>query len=506
MTDDRPSSAHFAQAVRCHRAGRLEEAARLYRAALSADPGDAEVHYALGVLELQAGRSRLAIKELERAASLAPGYIEAWEALGTAHAQSGAFAAAATAFESIVALHPDHLPALVNLGIAQRRLGRVRDALESHRQAVAVDASSSLARFNLGCTLADAGDADAAMEALRVTLSIEPGHVAAMTRLAGLLVDQARHDEALGWYREVLRVRPDAPRAHYNLGVALQAAGRNAEAANAFEIAIRRDPRDMDAWNNLCISLLRDGRPAAALAACEGYLRITPAHLCKPLAYKAVALLELGRRDEALAILDVDRLLLRRSLPVPAGFDSMHAFNGALARHVLAAGDLEFEPRDKATRGGRQTGELFASTDAAIAALVSAIELAIQDFVAALRASLPTHPYTQRLPQRWRLTGWAVVLDRLGHQQPHFHPDGSVSGVYYVRLPPSMHGARNDAGCLEFGRVAGAIGGRAEPLLNTMRPEEGLLLLFPSYFYHRTIPFEDSQPRISIAFDVMPTG
>ncbi|MCW5581951.1 MAG: hypothetical protein KIS72_11480 [Luteimonas sp.] len=38
----------------------------------------------------------------------------------------------------------------------------------------------------------------------------------------------------------------------------------------------------------------------------------------------------------------------------------------------------------------------------------------------------------------------------------------------------------------------------------TIRPEEGTMLLFPSYFYHRTLPFEDESPRISIAFDVLP--
>ena len=37
-----------------------------------------------------------------------------------------------------------------------------------------------------------------------------------------------------------------------------------------------------------------------------------------------------------------------------------------------------------------------------------------------------------------------------------------------------------------------------------VRPEEGLLVLFPSYFYHRTIPFDDPGTRISIAFDVVP--
>ena len=35
-------------------------------------------------------------------------------------------------------------------------------------------------------------------------------------------------------------------------------------------------------------------------------------------------------------------------------------------------------------------------------------------------------------------------------------------------------------------------------------PEPGLMLLFPSYFYHRTMPFESADMRISISFDVLP--
>jgi hypothetical protein len=42
------------------------------------------------------------------------------------------------------------------------------------------------------------------------------------------------------------------------------------------------------------------------------------------------------------------------------------------------------------------------------------------------------------------------------------------------------------------------------PEVQTIRPEEGMLVLFPSYFYHRTIPFESTEERISIAFDAVP--
>jgi hypothetical protein len=37
-----------------------------------------------------------------------------------------------------------------------------------------------------------------------------------------------------------------------------------------------------------------------------------------------------------------------------------------------------------------------------------------------------------------------------------------------------------------------------------IQPEEGLLLLFPSYFYHRPIAYEAAQRRISMAFAVVP--
>jgi len=38
--------------------------------------------------------------------------------------------------------------------------------------------------------------------------------------------------------------------------------------------------------------------------------------------------------------------------------------------------------------------------------------------------------------------------------------------------------------------------------LRVLRPEEGVLLLFPSYLFHRTLPFAGEGERISISFDL----
>ncbi len=36
-----------------------------------------------------------------------------------------------------------------------------------------------------------------------------------------------------------------------------------------------------------------------------------------------------------------------------------------------------------------------------------------------------------------------------------------------------------------------------------IRPRLGLMVLFPSYFWHHTVPFTGDQERISVAFDII---
>jgi len=40
--------------------------------------------------------------------------------------------------------------------------------------------------------------------------------------------------------------------------------------------------------------------------------------------------------------------------------------------------------------------------------------------------------------------------------------------------------------------------------VKVIEPAEGVVLLFPSYLWHATVPFERGEERISIAFDVYP--
>ena len=68
-------------------------------------------------------------------------------------------------------------------------------------------------------------------------------------------------------------------------------------------------------------------------------------------------------------------------------------------------------------------------------------------------------------------------------------------------MPPLRH-AGSRAGWIRFGEPGMRIPGcHAE---HFVRPEPGMLVLFPSYMWHGTVPFSSGGTRLTAAFDVVP--
>ena len=115
------------------------------------------------------------------------------------------------------------------------------------------------------------------------------------------------------------------------------------------------------------------------------------------------------------------------------------------------------------------------------------------------------HPFLARQPKFWSLNIWAVVLGAQGYQSPHIHSSAWLSGVYYVAVPSSVQTAcESNDGWIEFGRPLFQFRASGEPKMRQVRPGPGVMVLFPSYFYHHTLPSHSDELRISIAFDVIP--
>jgi uncharacterized protein (TIGR02466 family) len=146
---------------------------------------------------------------------------------------------------------------------------------------------------------------------------------------------------------------------------------------------------------------------------------------------------------------------------------------------------------------------LLSESNGAIAKFEAAIRDAVEEYRQSL-SCFPDHPLLANPPRRFALTAWGVVMQSQGHQIAHNHPSAWLSGVYYVELPDVVPGTDpSHQGWIEFGRPPEHFHFKATPRVELIQPVQGAILLFPGYFYHRTIPFESRQRRISIAFDVL---
>jgi uncharacterized protein (TIGR02466 family) len=114
----------------------------------------------------------------------------------------------------------------------------------------------------------------------------------------------------------------------------------------------------------------------------------------------------------------------------------------------------------------------------------------------------------------WSVQAWANVNGPGDGNICHYHPGSFWSGTYYVAdggcasdptlggefemLDPRGPGPGMYAPALKFAGEDGTSAGSAE----TIRPNPGLLMLFPSWLLHQVRPYRGTGLRISIAFNL----
>jgi hypothetical protein len=152
--------------------------------------------------------------------------------------------------------------------------------------------------------------------------------------------------------------------------------------------------------------------------------------------------------------------------------------------------------------GTETTNDLARSDDPVIRALFAAFDAPIREYIA--RMGNGTDPLRRRNIGTYQFNGsWSVRLRTNGFHHNHVHPRGWISSACYIALPERMNDAANREGILAFGEP-GIATTPALPSQHDVRPEVGTLVLFPSYFWHGTVPFAGNRPRLTVAFDAVP--
>jgi Putative 2OG-Fe(II) oxygenase/Coenzyme PQQ synthesis protein D (PqqD) len=170
-------------------------------------------------------------------------------------------------------------------------------------------------------------------------------------------------------------------------------------------------------------------------------------------------------------------------------------------------------PRVKATVGsGKRIEEVHTiAGNPLLDTLFGHIRTTVADYIGKradlFASSVDDHPMAAMRPDHPTLASWVIAVNMEGHEDWHIHPDGWLSGVFYVEVPDLSVSEAPRAGQVEFGPfpLGPALDEAVWPRW-TVQPRTGDLILFPSYFAHRTWPTHIGQVRICIAFDVLRRG
>ena len=197
-----------------------------------------------------------------------------------------------------------------------------------------------------------------------------------------------------------------------------------------------------------------------------------------------------------------------------ATLDVMHAFPTLIGRWmvpdaesmnqelqaVILAEETKYSSLGRSNIGGwHSQTDFLKRPDPAVAALTNWITWAVNQMIAAT-AGPGSHTSTILV------SAWATICRNGSYHAPHSHPDSAWSGVYYVDAG-QIAADRPLSGVLEFldpraGIEAVTAPGDpyGEPV--RVRPEPGLIVIFPSWLFHWVHPYVGDTPRIAVSFNV----
>jgi tetratricopeptide (TPR) repeat protein len=516
-----------------HEQGQSAQGAELLERAVQLDPTKAEYWYNLGLASGEAGKAARAVEALHKAIECSPRSSMAWAALGHAQLGQNEYAKAQASLRQALELDPNSIFARQTLAIALRRLDRPEEALAVIGERPGQPAETRLIRAHL---LADAGRLDDAVQGYRDLVRERPHLLLAHETLARLLPQIGAASEALDSYRAALATEPTIELYRSAIAAARDLKDHAATLDWVAE-AQTRFGRQPDLMTYHALALGESGDSEGALAVLEPLAEGGFTPVLAPAAFYRLKLGDLSRAESlALAatqanpveqpawaclttiwrlledpretwLADYDRFVMPIAIEPPDGFSSTEVFMAALADDLSAMHTTAYHPLEQSLREGTQTrGSLFERQVPTVQALAQQLQRQIKDKLADLPRD-PAHPFLSRNNGHIRFAGsWSVRLRSGGFHINHIHHAGWLSSALYVSLPVGMGDAPTGVatpGALAFGIPDTALGldlppRRVEP------PRVGRLLIFPSYFWHGTIPFESDQDRLTVAFDALP--
>ena len=339
------------QGIAAHKKGKLQDAERLYRAILKAQPNHPDANHNLGLLAVSVGKTEEALPLFKQALDTNHRVEQFWlsyigaliesESLGQARKavaeaeQNGVSRERLDTFNSQLQTRPspskssheqqcqllEHYQnnrlgdaealarAMVAefsgdpfgwkmLGIVLKSQGSLHESFDAMKKSVELSTEDAAAHANLGIVLHDLGRFKEAEISHRKAITLLPEFAQAHSNLGCTLNEMTRFSEAEASHRTAISLRPSSAEAHYNLGITLETVGRFEEAISSQQQAILFNGRYSEAYCKLASSLEKCGRLQEAEHAYIRAVELRPAY-AEAHCNLGVVRKKLGRLEEA---------------------------------------------------------------------------------------------------------------------------------------------------------------------------------------------------------------
>jgi tetratricopeptide (TPR) repeat protein len=299
------------RALSAHQAGRLDEAADLYRQAISENFQNDVAHHNLGLIASlrhdytlaksameesirirpklafyrsnfstvlrNMGETKRAIAEAETALAQDPRLAAAWNNKALAHLDLGDDDAAAEGFTKAIALDPKYAEAMSNFALLRLRQGRYQEGERLAIKAVKARPNHLGSILALGDCLEGQLRYNGAMAAYQRAKSIAPSSADVYIRLGRLLSETGDAAGAREHLEHAVKLSPGNPATHHELGLYLRLHGYLDEAAAHFREALRINPRNFSTYAILARTVRHDSPDSPEyLAMLSAYESVPP--------------------------------------------------------------------------------------------------------------------------------------------------------------------------------------------------------------------------------------
>jgi tetratricopeptide (TPR) repeat protein len=511
---------------------KYDEAIRVFRAALALTPKAATARINLIGCLMEAGQMAEAEREAQAFVAVHPG-AESWTLLGKVQRSQDRHQDALASASAALKYGPQLRGLRYNYATALERLGRTEEALDIYEKLARQELDSADLAISFARALYVAGrkkDAEAVAERgvqqfpgssslhaalarmrwlrgegekcvalLEEAIAKRPQDLSLRLTCADALHRAQAPQKAAAVLDQALRLAPDATPLLTAMAVVLDDLDRSQDALKLLRRAAELSADTRTGRRNLLSTLLRAGQPEEALRVSRELQAEEPDEQYL-IACESVALRMLGDAGYR-ELCDYDRLVRTYEIAPPRGFFTAENFNASLADVLRAQHRSNAHPLDQHIANGSQTGRsLLLLDDHVIKSFVAAIDAAVRDYIKGLP---PESRVGRRRSKHYRYGGlWSTRLTDGGYLANHVHDRGWIASAYYAALMPAERPNEPRNGWLKLGEPNKAPPNCGPEKL--IEPRPGLLVLFPAYMWHGTIPFEGSE-RLSAAFDVQPS-